>query len=146
MNDKEWMQLAIEAARTGIQTGQTPFGACLVRGDKLICAMHNHVWSDGDITAHAEITALREACRELKRIDLSDCTIYSTCEPCPMCFTACHWARIPRIVYGASIEDAQAAGFRELTLSNQKLRELGAGTVDIQGGLLKEECVALFTE
>ena len=146
MNDEAWMRLAIEAARKGIQLGQTPFGACIVRGEELICAMHNHVWIDGDITAHAEITALREACRELKRVELHDCTIYSTCEPCPMCFTACHWAKLPRVVFGASIEHAKAAGFRELTVSSHKLRELGESPVQIQGGFLENECAELFAE
>src|SRR5437588_11290140 len=100
MSHEHWMRLAIETARHGIEQGQTPFGACIVRGDDLIVASHNVVWQTTDITAHAEITALREACRALRTIDLSGCTIYSTCEPCPMCFSACHWARLDRTVYG----------------------------------------------
>lgn len=144
--DEHWMRAALQIARDGIRDGQTPFGACLVRGDELIAARHNHVWKEQDITAHAEVTAIREACRKLGTVNLADCTMYSTCEPCPMCFTACHWAKIPRIVFGADIADAQAAGFTELSISNRQLRELGASGVELAGGVLKEECAALFSE
>lgn len=144
MTDEEWMRLAIEAAEAGMAEGQTPFAACVVKENELVCCMHNHVWADFDITAHAEIVAIRESCRKLKTVDLSACTLYSTCEPCPMCFSAAHWARIRRIVFGASIVDAQAAGFHELTVSNRQLKELGGSSVEIAEGVLREECRKLF--
>jgi len=138
------MRAAIDAARRGLEQGQTPFGAAIVRGDELVVAGHNMVWQATDITAHAEVTAIRQACRSLKTIDLTGCTIYSTCEPCPMCFSACHWARLDRIVYGAAIADAAAAGFNELPVSNVELKRLGASRVEIVAGILRDECRQLF--
>ncbi|MDD2703568.1 MAG: nucleoside deaminase, partial [Candidatus Omnitrophica bacterium] len=104
------MRLAINKAVQGIRKGQTPFGACIVKGNRVISLAHNSVWRDTDITAHAEINAVRKACKKLKTIDLSGCVIYSTCEPCPMCFAACHWAGISAIIFGARIADARRSG------------------------------------
>jgi guanine deaminase len=144
MSDNDWMRAAIDAARSGIERGQTPFGAAIARGDQLMVASHNLVWQTTDITAHAEVTAIRAACRSLNAIDLTGCTIYSTCEPCPMCFSACHWARLDRIVYGAAIADAAAAGFNELPVSNVELKRLGHSPVEIVADVLREECRELF--
>ena len=138
------MRLAIRKAHQGILQGQSPFGACLVRSAEVVSCEHNVVWETIDITAHAEIHALRQACLKLGTIDLAGCAIYSTCEPCPMCFSACHWARISKIVYGANIRDAHAAGFRELQIANTRMRELGASPIEIVGDFLREEAVALF--
>ncbi len=141
------MRMAIEKTREGIRAGQTPFGACIVsaKGDVVACD-HNVVWSTTDITAHGEVNTIRAACRAKGSIDLSGCVIYSTTEPCPMCFSAIHWAKISRIVFGASIADAQAAGFNELTISNILMKDKGQSPVEIDGGCLREECVALFEE
>lgn len=144
MPDEKFMRMAIEKCREGILAGQTPFGACIVKDDQVIALSHNCVWHDTDITAHAEIVAIRQACENANDIDLSDCVIYSTCEPCPMCFSACHWARIPLIISGARIEDAARAGFNELTLSNQKIKELGGSDTAIISDFMREECAALF--
>jgi guanine deaminase len=138
------MRLAIGKAREGIALGQTPFGACIQRGGRVVSCEHNAVWQTSDITAHAEIHAIREACRKLSTIDLSGCVIYSTCEPCPMCFSACHWARISKIVYGANIQDALGSGFHELEIPNTRLKELGGSPVEIVGDFLREEAVVLF--
>jgi tRNA(Arg) A34 adenosine deaminase TadA len=146
MSDDYWMRVAIESARQGIAAGQTPFGAAIVRGDQLVIAAHNVVWQTTDSTAHAEVTAIREACRQINGIDLAGCTIYSTCEPCPMCFSACHWAKLDRIVYGASIADAAKAGFNELPVSNDQLKSLGGSVIRITAGVLRQECRELFSE
>ena len=138
------MRLAIETARRGIESGQTPFGAAIVRGDQLIVAAHNTVWESTDITAHAEVTAIRRACGTLKAIDLSCCTIYSTCEPCPMCFSACHWARLERIVYGAAIADAATAGFNEMPVSNSDLKRMGRSPINIVPDFMRDDCRELF--
>ncbi len=141
------MRLAIEKTREGIRAGQTPFGACIVAADgKVIACDHNVVWAATDITAHGEVNTIRVACRVLGAIDLSGSTIYSTTEPCPMCFSAIHWAKIGRIVYGASIADAQAAGFNELTISNTLMKKEGHSPVEIDAGCLREACVGLFEE
>ncbi len=145
--DEKFMRLAIDKAREGVRCGQTPFGACIVSPDGIVLACdHNTVWHATDITAHGEVGAIRSACRALGSIDLSGCTIYSTTEPCPMCFSAIHWAKIRRIVYGASIADAQAAGFNELSIATTVMKETGGSPVEVEGGCLREECAALFAE
>ena len=144
MNDADFMRLAIEAALEGIAAGQTPFGAAIVRAGQLVVATHNVVWATTDITAHAEVHAIREACTRLGTIDLNGCTIYSTTEPCPMCFSAIHWSKIGRIVYGASIADAAAAGFRELTISNEQMKKIGGSGVELVPGFMHEECMETF--
>ena len=111
---------------------------------KVVACVHNVVWQTTDITAHAEVHAIREACVELGVIDLQGCTVYTTTEPCPMCFSAIHWAHCDRIVFGTSISDALAAGFRELTISNEQMKSLGGSEVEIEGGFLRDECLTLF--
>jgi len=142
--DLAFMRSAVEQALSGISAGQTPFGACVVKDGRLVAGGHNVVWATTDITAHAEVHVIRKACAGLGTVDLSGCTIYSTCEPCPMCFSAIHWANIGRIVYGASIEDAGNAGFDELRISNSTLNDLGKAGIEIVSGVLKDECVRLF--
>ncbi len=144
-SDERHMRTAIRKASRGVKAGQTPFGACIVRAGKVVACEHNRVWADGDITAHAEINAIRAACRRLKSVDLTGCTVYSTCEPCPMCFSACHWARFERIVYGASIADARKAGFNELGISNRRMSRLGGGKARITSGVLRAECRRLLS-
>ncbi len=142
--NKKFMRAAIGKARKGIARGQTPFGACVVKNGVLISAAHNSVWAGTDITAHAEITAIRAACRKLRTVDLSGCEIYSTCEPCPMCFSAIHWAKIRTIIYGASIADAKKCGFSELEIPNKVMKKLGRSSVGVMGGFMRSECAALF--
>lgn len=142
--DEEFMKLAIDKARQGIKEGQTPFGACISKDDEVIVCVHNIVWESMEITNHAEIHAIREACKKLNTVDLSGCVIYSTCEPCPMCFSACHWAKISKIVFGARIEDARKLGFSELTISNEEMKRLGNSPIEIVGDILREENLELF--
>ena len=145
--DEYFMRLAIEKTRQGIRLGQTPFGACIVRADGSIASCeHNTVWKTTDITAHGEIQAIRTACQLMGGIDLSGCTIYSTTEPCPMCFSAIHWAKIRRIVFGASIDDARTAGFNELMVSNDIMKRESKSGVEIEPGCLRQECAGLFQE
>lgn len=82
----------------------------------------------------------------MRSIHLTDVVMYTTCEPCPMCLAACHWARIPLVVYGSGIDDAKAAGFNELQLPSEKLIEMGGGTLKLVGGVLRDECKDLFEE
>lgn len=142
--DERFMQMAIDKAKEGVDEGQSPFGACIVKDGNVIACDHNIVWESTDITAHAEVHAIRNACQKLKSIDLSGCVIYSTCEPCPMCFTAIHWARIDKIYFGATIDDAKQFGFNELRVSNKTLKELGLSNVQIEGDIMRSECIKLF--
>lgn len=145
-SDEAGIGAAIAAARAALAAGQSPFGSAIARGGSVICATGNTVWRDIDPSAHAEVNAIRAACRALGTIDLSDCVLYSTCEPCPMCFTAAHWARIPRIVFGARIADAAAAGFNEMALSNEQIKALAGLRVELVAGARSEECRGLFAE
>lgn len=141
-----FMHLALKKARQGLEMGQSPFGACIVKGDSVISCAHNRVWENTDITAHAEILAIREACLKLKTIDLSGCSIYSTCEPCPMCFCAIHWAKIEKVIFGVSIQDALDMGFKELGIPCEKMKEEGKSPVEVQGGFLVDEVRVLLDD
>jgi guanine deaminase len=144
--DEHWMNRAIDAARTGIRAGQSPFGAAIIRGDELIAATHNHVWLTTDPTAHAEVRCIRDACRTLRTIDLSACRMYTTCEPCPMCASAIHWSKLASVAYGATIADAQHAGFSELTVPCTELLSRGGSRVRVTPALMPGQCAALFDE
>lgn len=141
------MRLALKSAREGIKKpAGGPFGAAIVCGDQLIAVAHNTVLKDHDATCHAEVNAIRLASRKLKRFDLSDCVIYSTTEPCPMCFSAIHWARIARVIFGTSIADVQKRGFRELSIPSAKMKREGKSRVALKAGFMKKECRALLAE
>jgi tRNA(Arg) A34 adenosine deaminase TadA len=146
MNDTDYMREAIQIARQGIRDGQTPFGAVVVKDGQVIAATHNVVWRDCDPTAHAEVHCIRVAARKLKTIFLNGCVMYSTCEPCPMCLSAIHWSKIDRVVYGATIADASAAGFHVLFVDACLLAEMGKSSLKVESGPLREECAALFDE
>jgi tRNA(Arg) A34 adenosine deaminase TadA len=146
MSDEELMRRAIAAARAGIAAGQTPFGAVVVRDGEVVAEAHNTVWADTDPTAHGEVNAIRQAARALKKIDLAGCEMYSTCEPCPMCLSAIHWARIDAVYYGALIADALAVGFGELCVDAKKLAAMGGSRLRVEEGPLRAECAGLFEE
>ncbi|XP_042437088.1 guanosine deaminase isoform X1 [Zingiber officinale] len=110
--DHKFLSKAVEEAYHGVECGDGgPFGAVVVCNDEVVVGCHNMVLKHTDPTAHAEVTAIREACKKLGKIELSDCEIYASCEPCPMCFGAIHLSRIKRLVYGAKAEAAIAIGF-----------------------------------
>ncbi|XP_042457500.1 guanosine deaminase-like isoform X1 [Zingiber officinale] len=111
--DHKFLSKAVEEAYHGIECGDGgPFGAVVVCNDEVVVSCHNMVLKHSDPTAHAEVTAIREACKKLGKIELSDCEIYASCEPCPMCFGAIHLSRLRvRLVYGAKAEAAIAIGF-----------------------------------
>ena len=144
MDDIAFMREAIARAREGIRAGQTPFGAVVVRAGRVLVAAHNTVWRDTDPTAHAEVGALRQAALLLSRIDLGGCDLFTTCEPCPMCLAAIHWAKIDRVVFGAGIDDAAAAGFTELLLPAREMVEKGGSRLRVESGVCQQECRELF--
>jgi tRNA(Arg) A34 adenosine deaminase TadA len=146
MNDSTWMRQAIDKTREAIAAGQSPFGAVIVRSDQLICASHNTVWRDCDPTAHAEVNAIRAAAKILATFDLHGCEMFTTCEPCPMCLSALHWAKIDRVVFGAAIEDATAAGFSAFPVPARALAEMGRSPLRVEGPLLADECRELFQQ
>ncbi len=140
----ELMRLAIQVCQKGVDQGQSPFGCAIALGDQVIAHTHNTVLLSTDVTAHAEVNALREACRNTGEILLPDAIVATTCEPCPMCMAALHWARVKTVYYGASIADANSAGFNELQLPAAELLRIGGSTVELVGDLLADECRELF--
>lgn len=120
-----------------------PFGACIVMRGKILAVARNTVLTT-DSTAHAEINAIRRASRLVKKYNLAGCQIYSTTEPCPMCFSAIHWARIGVLVYGTSIGDAKRCGFNELCVSARHMKRAGRSGIKIFSAFLKNECSALL--
>lgn len=109
--DKEMMREAIRLADESVANGGGPFGAVIVKDGEIIAATSNRVTLDNDPTAHAEVNCIRMACKRLGTFDLPGCTIYTSCEPCPMCLGAIYWARIDRIFYGNNRQDAADIGF-----------------------------------
>lgn len=116
-SDPRLMRAAVDEAAAGLAAGDGgPFGAVVTRDGVVIARGHNQVVGLNDPSAHAEVQAIRAACRELGTFDLSGCEIYATCEPCPMCFATIHWARIDRVHFGASRADAAAIGFDDAAI------------------------------
>ncbi|MEN0004267.1 MAG: nucleoside deaminase [Bacteroidota bacterium] len=112
MSDEYFMQKAIELAQKGMAEGAGgPFGAIVVKDGQIIGSGYNSVTSTNDPTAHAEVLAIRAACQYLGSFQLTDCTLYTSCEPCPMCMGAIYWARPARVFYACSRQDAAAIGF-----------------------------------
>jgi len=141
----ELMRLAIEKTREGIEAGQSPFGCAIALGDLVIVA-HNVVWATTDITAHAEVNALRIACKKANQILLEGAIVAATTEPCPMCMSALHWARVETVYYGASIADATKAGFNELAIPATEIVRIGGSPVNLVPNFLRDEAVVLFDE
>lgn len=107
----EMLARAVELAITNVAAGGGPFAALVVTQDGRVFEGANRVTAENDPTAHAEVTAIRTACRELGTFDLSGATLYSSCEPCPMCLSSALWARIERVYFAADRHDAASAGF-----------------------------------
>lgn len=108
---EKFMRKAIALSIENIKKGGGPFGAVIVKNNKIIANGTNHVTAHNDPTAHAEVIAIRKACHKLGTFDLSDCQIYSSCEPCPMCLGAIYWAHIDRLFYGNTKANAKNIDF-----------------------------------
>jgi guanine deaminase len=106
-----WLAHAVRLAEDNVAAGGGPFGAAIVRGDELVASGVNQVARTLDPTAHAEVVAIRAACRLIGDFKLTGCVLVSSCEPCPLCLSAALWARVDRVVYAADRNDAAAAGF-----------------------------------
>ena len=118
-DDRRFLDEALRLAEANVMRGGGPFGAVVVRDDEIVARGTNRVTAANDPTAHAEIEALRAACRVLDSFQLDGCVIYSSCEPCPMCLGAIHWARPDRLVWAATREDAARAGFDDSHIYTQ---------------------------
>ncbi|MEU4805850.1 nucleoside deaminase [Actinosynnema sp. NPDC023587] len=109
--DHAWLMASIDLATRNVAAGGGPFGAVIVRAGEVIATGTNQVTSAVDPTAHAEVVAIRAACREIGDFKLVGCVLVASCEPCPLCLAAALWARVDRVVYAADRDDAAAAGF-----------------------------------
>lgn len=111
--DMLFMEMAARIAEDSVGKGGGPFGAVIVRDGEVVATGANSVTLDNDPTAHAEVNAIREACRRARTFSLEGCSVYSSCEPCPMCLSALYWAGVSRIYYGNTQEDADAIDFSD---------------------------------
>jgi len=141
MNDEDWMQYALSLAKKAEQQDEVPVGAILVMDDECIAEGWNKPISTNDVTAHAEIMALRAASEQLQNYRLPYTTLYVTLEPCVMCAGALIHARVARVVYGATDPKAGAAGSVFELLGTDKLNH----KIEITRGVMKDECVSLLT-
>ncbi|MFA5763255.1 MAG: nucleoside deaminase [archaeon] len=141
----DFMEIAIKEAKKGMKKKEGgPFGAVIVCDGKIVASAHNTVLKDNDPTAHAEINAIRKAAKKLKNFDLSNCELYTTCEPCPMCYSAIHWGKIKKVYYGATAQDAAKIGFID-----KKLKDILSGKKKSNIKMKKidsKECVDLMSE
>lgn len=126
--------------------GQPPYAACIVKDGEVVAAVHNVIWRNTDATAHAEVEAIREACRRLGTIDLSGCVIYSTAEPCSMCLTACVWANIDTIVYSVGMEDEARYGLSQPTVPSATMLQLMNRPQTLVPGFLRDEMRDVFEQ
>jgi tRNA(Arg) A34 adenosine deaminase TadA len=122
-----------------------PFGAVVVKGGCIIGRGWNRVTSTNDPTAHAEIMAIRDACRRLKTFSLEGCELYTSCEPCPMCLAAIYWARLKRVYFGNTRKDAARIGFDDELLYREVARPISKRSLSMKP-LLREEALAAFSE
>jgi tRNA(Arg) A34 adenosine deaminase TadA len=146
ISPEDLMRMAIRKCREGLKQGQSPFGCAIAIDDRVIASEHNTVVFTTDITAHAEVNAIRAANREIQSIFLGNAIVATTCEPCPMCMAALHWARVDAVYYGATIADAAGAGFNELQLPAAELLRQGGSRLKLVSGTLADECKQLFQE
>ncbi|MBQ5424895.1 MAG: nucleoside deaminase [Bacteroidales bacterium] len=112
-NNEKFMRLAIEKSLESVDNGGGPFGAVVVKDGEVVAVASNSVTIDNDPTAHAEVNAIRMACKKLGTFDLSGCEIYASCEPCPMCLASIYWARIGKLYYANTKVDADKIGFSD---------------------------------
>ena len=118
--EEQLIQEVIDLAFQNVMEGKGgPFAAMVVRGGHIIAIATNTVTSTNDPTAHAEVNAIRQACKQLNTFQLDDCELYTSCEPCPMCFGAIYWARLRKVYYAARQEDAAQAGFDDSFIFEQ---------------------------
>ena len=141
--DARFMALAIKLSEENVDNGGGPFGAVIVRDGKIVATGTNRVTLDNDPTAHAEISAIRAACRALGTFRLENCTIYSSCEPCPMCLSALYWAGVSRICYGNTKTDAKEIDFDDSFIYDQLELDYAQRSIKCEH-FMRDEALAAF--
>lgn len=144
-DDERHIREAIALSREGMERNDGgPFGCVIVKNGVVIGRGNNRVTSTNDPTAHAEVVAIREACQALGSFQLTGCTLYTSCEPCPMCLGAIYWARPDRIVFAATREDAAAAGFDDQLIYDELPLPAELRRIPTNARLLRSEAQAVF--
>ena len=144
--DEFFMRRAIALAEEGMNSNEGgPFGAVVVKDDKIIAEGNNAVTSTNDPTAHAEVVAIRNACKELNSFQLDDCIIYTSCEPCPMCLGAIYWARPKKVFYACDKKDAAEIDFDDQFIYTELDQPIGERSIPFVR-LLKEEGKLVFNK
>jgi guanine deaminase len=131
--DRDWLQQAVDLAVANVAAGGGPFGAVVVRDGRLVATGQNRVTADLDPTAHAEVQAIRAAARALGDFSLAGCTLYTSCEPCPMCLASSLWARLDRVVFGADRHDAADGGFDDREFYELFARDRSTWATTVEG-------------
>lgn len=142
MSQEYFMRLALEAAKKG----DWPYGAVIVKDEEVVEVAYNTVQLDSDPSAHAELNVIRSLTAKLKNPSLEGYTIYTTCEPCPMCATACVWTGISEIIYGVSIQDLISLNHTQINISCEEIIAKSFRNIKVTKGILKDECLALFDD
>ena len=138
IKDRKYLELAIKTAGENMEDGGGPFGAIITKGETILARAGNRVVPAHDPTAHAEVIAIRMAAEKLGTHDLSDCTIYASCEPCPMCLGAIYWAGIRRLVYSSDRYTAASAGFSDNHIYEELALDNDSRSIEMVRGLKKE--------
>jgi len=145
MSNNKFMKRAIELSVENIKNGGGPFGAVIVKDGKIISEGTNRVTADNDPTAHAEVSAIRQAAKKLNTFNLSGCEIYTSCEPCPMCLSAIYWAHLDKIYFGNTKADAKDIGFDDSFIYDELALNPADRKVAMEP-LLPEEAIRAFED
>ena len=137
------MKRAIELSIEGVNKGGGPFGSVIIKGNKIVAEGSNKVVPNKDPTAHGEIVAIREACKKLNNFNLKGCELYSTCEPCPMCLSAIYWARIDKIYYANTREDAKKIDFDDSLIYSEFIKSIEKRKIPMVQ-IMREEALKVF--
>ncbi|PJJ80060.1 nucleoside deaminase [Mucilaginibacter auburnensis] len=144
MDHEKFMRIAIALSQHNVEKGLGgPFGAVVVKDGEIVAQSANRVVPDNDPTAHAEVAAIRLACKELNTFDLSGCYIYASCEPCPMCLGAIYWARIDKLFYANTKHDAANIGFDDEFIYQELALKMDDRKIDHEQ-LMRDEALAVF--
>lgn len=144
--DEAYIRMAIELAHKSEQTGGIPIGALLVKDGEVISQALSLPWSERDTTNHTEIDCIRAAAKEHGLKDLTGCTLYGVIEPCSMCLSACLWAGVSRVVFGAYASDISANPYEYDNYSSEELVKNASNPIRLTGSVLREECAALLKD
>lgn len=133
MEHEKWMQAAVDLSIAGVTSGEGgPFGAIVVKDGQIVGRGNNRVATTNDPTAHAEVVAIRDACKNLGTFQLIGCTVYTSCEPCPMCLGAIYWARPDRVFFACTKADAAASGFDDQFIYDEIEKEFGERKIQFE--------------